>query len=136
MPARQCSTFTLRPRFSIRTLLIVIVASAVISDVVRRWMNDPATSRLASGSTAVLDPQHPGSLAVYIAPGRAVDVRFGSRVEVISDSRSADKRSDNSLPDGALVFGDNRDVTVRVIEGEHSGLVGEAGRFYLRPIRR
>jgi hypothetical protein len=98
------------------------ILSAV--DAVRsRFRADPTRDRLATGTEAVSFDADPKQTAVALRdlPRFAV-ILVGLKVRVIADEQ----------PDAAP--GDDREVRVIVLEGEHRDLVASMWRRQLRPI--
>lgn len=83
---------------------------------------NPETSRLAPGSQAYA---HSGEYDVIVIKGKGDEMQgvgVGTKVTVVED----DEPDDLEIPG-------NREVRVRVAEGEREGLVGKTFRTNLRP---
>ncbi len=82
--------------------------------------SDPASSRLAPGQAAIIASGERSEVLVDAPelPSRGEVVRVGTRVTVEADDAGGPP---------------SRAVRITVMDGEHSGLVGEVRRDRLRP---
>ncbi len=130
------------PRIRMRTLLVLIAVAAVPLALVmmRIRPGDPASRRLEPDAEAIVVVDPPtGSLALNFLPGDRrgpdglphVSMLHGTRVVVVSDERPPAMIVDPDRPRSPPV--DDRDARVRVLGGPFDGLIGDAGRCYLRP---
>jgi hypothetical protein len=91
--------------------------------------SDPATSRLATGSSAMLFDESRSHVVVADRPAAELkgveSVPVGTHVTVLADD---EKSSDISGKD-------YRDVRISVREGPHQGYVGKVNRYELRPVK-
>lgn len=123
-------------QFKFRTMLLGVTIISVGLAVLRPYFSNPAASRLKAGSMALVAPDEPSpraSVAIYpkpLASGRYITVRVRSRVQVLDDSRPS--QFNTFMEDGTTTTGDDRDVLIKVLDGERAGLTGYTSRFYLR----